>query len=206
MRIVVADDHPLVRAGVKTALSRDTALEVVAEAHDAAETLRVVKETQPDLLLLDVEMPGEPCDSLAVSVRQVCPKIKILILSGQVEKAWLRKLTRVAISGYLLKDEAPECLLQAIRTIREGATWFSNTVAQQLLSLHMDPDPTPDLTKREKQILLLIAGGKDNAFIADQLHLAEQTVRNYASTIYNKLGLATRVEAVVWARKYLEMN
>lgn len=201
MKVLIADDHPLVRSGVRGTLSRSDECDIVGEAQDAKETLKLVEQLKPDLLILDLDMPGGPPEELAQSVRQVHPGLKILVLTAHNDDKILRRLTKVSISGYLLKDEAPENLLQAVRTIGQGAAWFSQAVAQRLLNLHQQEDPVPSLTPRERQILGLISQGKDNQSIAQQLALAEQTVRNYASVIYDKIGVASRVEAVVWARQ-----
>lgn len=201
MKVLIADDHPLVRSGIRGTLSRSDAYQIVGEAQDSDETLRLVEQLKPDLLILDLEMPGIPPEELATQARVLHAPLKILVLTAHNDDKILRRLTKVSISGYLLKDEAPENLLQAVRTIGQGAAWFSQAVAQRLLTLHQQEDPVPTLTPRERQILTLISQGKDNQTIAQELALAEQTVRNYASVIYDKIGVSSRVEAVVWARQ-----
>ncbi len=200
MKIVIADDHPLVRSGVKSTLSRSDEVQVVGEAQDGSETLKMVEQHKPDLLILDVEMPGMPADELTVAARNIVPGLKVLVLTAHEDEASIRRLMKVKISAYMLKDEAPENLLQAVRAISQGAAWFSQSVAHKLMGLSDPEDDLPSLTPREKQILQQIALGHDNQTIANELSLAEQTVRNYASSIYEKIGVASRVEAVVWAR------
>lgn len=201
-RIVIADDHPLVLNGVKTTLSRSDDLEVVGEARDGAEALKLIQQHHPQLLIVDVEMPGIPVDQLAEAARGIVPDLKILVLTAHDEEATIRPLMKVKVSGYLLKDEAPESLLQAVRALRQGAAWFSQTVAHKMIYLNQHKEDDLPLTAREKQILAQIALGRDNQTIAQDLSLAEQTVRNYASAIYEKLGVSSRVEAVVWAREH----
>lgn len=199
-KIIVADDHPLVRSGVKATLSRAEDVQVVGEAHDGAEALKLIAELKPDLLILDVDMPGMAAEQIVTEARKECPALKVLILTAHDDEASIRRLMRVKLSAYMLKDEAPENLLQAVRAISQGAVWFSQSVAHKMMGFQEPDDIWGTLTPREKQILTQIAAGKDNQTIASALDLAEQTVRNYASTIYEKIGVATRVEAVVWAR------
>jgi DNA-binding NarL/FixJ family response regulator len=198
--VVVADDHPLMLAGVQATLRQCEEIEVLGTARDGAETLELVRRQAPDLLLLDVEMPGPSAHELVAEARMARPALKVLVLTAHADEASIRRLTRVRISGYMLKDEAPENLLQAVLAVAGGATWFSQTVASKIMGFHDPEDLWNTLTRRERQILQEIARGLDNQAIAETLSLAEQTVRNYASTIYDKLGVASRVEALVWAR------
>ena len=173
MRIVIADDHPLVRSGIRATLSRSEEIQVVGEAQDSPETLKMVEEFRPDLLILDIEMPGIPAHQLAVEARKLVPDLKILVLTVHEDEASIRALMKVKISAYMLKDEAPENLLQAVRAIEQGAAWFSQSVAHKLMTIHEVKDDLPSLTTREKQILQQIALGHDNHTIADELSLAE---------------------------------
>lgn len=198
---MVADDHPLVRSGVRATLSQSDEITVVAEAHDFKEAVDLLGKMKPDILLLDVEMPGGKAENLIVTAREMQPNIKILILTSHAEAATIRALMKAKISGYLLKDEAPEHLLQAVRVLGSGATWFSQGVMEKMLNSTDVEDELVALSPREKQILRLLAQAKDNATIADELSLAEQTVRNHVSTLYSKLGVASRVEAIVWVRE-----
>lgn len=198
---MVADDHPLVRSGVRATLSQSDEISVVAEAHDFKEAVELLSKLKPDILLLDVEMPGGKAENLIVTAREMQPNIKILILTSHAEAATIRALMKAKISGYLLKDEAPEHLLQAVRVLGSGATWFSQGVMEKMMNSTDVEDELVALSPREKQILRLLAQAKDNATIADELSLAEQTVRNHVSTLYSKLGVASRVEAIVWVRE-----
>ncbi|MBN9420231.1 MAG: response regulator transcription factor [Candidatus Eremiobacteraeota bacterium] len=201
LNLMVADDHPLVRSGVRATLSQSDEITVVAEAHDFKEAVDLLGKMKPDILLLDVEMPGGKAENLIVTAREMQPNIKILILTSHAEAATIRALMKAKISGYLLKDEAPEHLLQAVRVLGSGATWFSQGVMEKMLNSTDVEDELVALSPREKQILRLLAQAKDNATIADELSLAEQTVRNHVSTLYSKLGVASRVEAIVWVRE-----
>lgn len=199
LNIVVADDHPLMRAGVKTALTSQEGYQVVGETRDGPETLRVVGETQPDLLLLDLEMPACEPEHLIKQLLTLQPDLKILIVSAHNDPGLLRRLANARVCGYLLKQEAPEDLLQAVRIVSTGGTWFSQSIAQSLMNLHQSQadDVTARLTDRECQLLHHLCRGSDNATIAEAMSLSEQTVRNYTSTVYSKLGVNTRVAAAV---------
>lgn len=201
IKILVADDHPLVRSGVRATLAQSGETEIVAEAHDFGEALQLIEQHSPDLLLLDVEMPGGRPEALIASARELLPQLKVLILTSHTDTPTIRALMKAKISGYILKDEAPEHLLQAVRVVSSGATWFSQSVMTKMMQA---PDEQEDalavLTPREKQILQLLVAGKDNGSIAEEIHLAEQTVRNAVSSIYSKINVSSRVEAVVFIR------
>lgn len=201
MRIIIADDHPLIRFGVAGAF-RGT-YEVVGEASDSAAALELVGRHKPDLLILDLDMPGPPPDETIRTAAELHPSMKVLILSGSKDPRYLRALTGVKIAGFVLKDEAPENLLQAVRVIGQGSTWFSHSISRQFLAISQENEGELALclTKREREILELILQGKDNAGIAASLKLAEQTIRRHASVIYQKLGVSNRLEAVVWAQR-----
>ena len=200
MKILIADDHPLVRSGVAATLARSDEVQVVGEASDTVEVLVLTQQHKPDLLILDIQMPGEPVDEVVQKARKLVPQLKVLILTAHADETSVRRLMKVRISAYMLKDEAPENLLQAVRAVGQGAVWFSQTVAHVMMGLQEPDNLWASLTPRERQILTEIARGHDNQTIAATLSLAEQTVRNYASALYEKIGVSSRVEAVVWAR------
>lgn len=201
VRVLLADDHPLVRSGIRATLLREDHLEVVGEATTGAEVQALVATLAPDLLLLDLSMPGpSPLETIAC-VRQASAATRILVLTAYDDDAYIRSIIKVGVDGYLLKDEATEALVQAITTVVQGGTWFSRTVMQKFVDTKGEPDPL-DFTPRELELLAGIAQGWDNRRLAAEFELAEQTVRNYISRIYEKLGVRSRAEAVVWARKH----
>lgn len=191
---------PLVRAGVRATLAAETDFELVGEACDGDQALQMCVAEKPDILVLDLSMPGLGTQELLEQVRAIHPQIKVLVLTAHHDAASVQKMMRAQVSGYLLKDEVGEVLVQALRAIFKGAAWFTQSVALLMMSPAGQP-ATCDLTPREREILERISRGLDNQSIAQELHLAEQTVRNYASTVYEKLGVKSRVEAVVWARE-----
>ncbi|MGE0493876.1 MAG: response regulator [Vulcanimicrobiota bacterium] len=204
MRVVLADDHPLVRKGIRATLTERASIEVVAEAATGDEALEAVTEHRPDLLILDLSMPGLAPHLMIKQARQVQPGLKVLILTAYDDDVHVRGLNQIPLSGYLVKDEAIEHLLQAIRVIEQGAVWFSQSVADKIRGLsHQLADPDRlSLNSRDREVLTLIGRGLDNKVIAQELHLAEQTIRNYVSSLYQKLGVNSRAEAVVWAHDH----
>jgi DNA-binding NarL/FixJ family response regulator len=150
-------------------------------------------------------MPGLSADGIISQARKVLPQLKVLILTAFDDEMHLRELSHLSLSGYLLKDEAVDFLLKAIRAIGEGAVWFSQSVSDKIRSLShrlADPDLL-SLTAQDREVLSRIGRGVNNSVIAEELNLAEQTVRNYVSRVYVRIGVTSRAEAVVWAREHL---
>lgn len=188
---------------MRTILSTTTDVVIVAEASSGDEVQRLCREHQPDVLLMDLNMPGPPAiDTIAV-LRRDCRQTRVVVLTAYDDEAYVRGLIMAGVAGYVLKDEAIETLIRAIRTASQGDTWFSRAIMARLVQQTASPAPSESigLTEREQQILRLIALGWDNAHIASTLHLAEQTVRNYVSRLYVTIGLHSRAEVIVWARE-----
>ncbi len=204
VRVLLADDHPLVRAGIRTVLTAEEDVALVGEATSGDEVQRLCQKLQPDVLLLDLNMPGPSSFEIVAYLRECCPGTNVLILTAYDDDAYIHGLMAAGVAGYVLKDEATEAVVGAIRAIAEGGTWLSRPVAEKLARPKTGEDNQArpaDLTDREREIARLMAQGWDNVRIAGELNLAEQTVRNYVSRIYTKLGVDTRVQAAVWARE-----
>lgn len=205
IRVLLADDHPLVRSGIRATLEDEADLDLVAEATDAHEVLEFSRSAQPDVILLDVSMPGPSLVTTISAIKEACDESRILLLTAYDDDAYVRGAIRVGVAGYLLKDEAAEALVDAIRTVSKGNVWFSRSIVEKMYEWRAGEERAaelPDLTNREKDVLEAIAKGWNNSRIAQSLDLAEQTVRNYASSIYDKVGLHSRAEVIVWARKH----
>lgn len=203
--MVLADDHPLIRQGLVSAVTQEKDLDVVGQAADGDEAIKVCGEKKPHVLVLDVGMPGPPTSKIVKEVRNLSSDTKVLILTAYDDDTYIRQLLKVGVSGYLLKDEGVENVVRAIRSIHDGATWFSQAVTEKFVRWQYGDknERLQDLTDREKEVLEMIAEGLDNQKIAESLSLAEQTVRNYASSIYEKIKVHSRAQAVIWARENL---
>ena len=201
IRVLLADDHPVVRAGLRATLAAP-GLAVVGEAASGDEVPARCREARPDVVLLDLQMPGPPPTAVVAALRAACPEARVLVLTGHDEDAYVQELLAVGVAGYVLKDEAPEALVDAVRGVAHGGSWLSRSVVERLVQTGRSGGRAgPVLTARERQLLALVAQGWDNARLAATLHLSEQTVRSYLSRLYAKLGVRTRAEAIVWARE-----
>ncbi len=204
IRVLLADDHPLVRAGIRATLAGE-GITIVGEATNSREAWQLCRDLQPDVLLLDLSMPGpSPFDTMR-RLQEDCRTVRVVILSAYDDPAYVRGLAIAGVAGYVLKDEAPETVARAIRSVMDGGTWFSRSVMAKLVRGRPD---TPGqgtiarLTDRERKLLQLLARGLDNARIAATLGLGEQTVRNYLSQLYAKIGVHSRAEAIAWTRDH----
>ena len=196
VRILIADDHPLIREGLRCALGRDDTLELIGAASDGHECRRMVQALMPDVLLLDLNMPGPPPLETLSELNEQYPGLKVLILSAHDDYVPVRALLRAGVNGYVLKNETIDILLQAIRTVALGGTWFSQSVVQKLARAAR---LTPEFTKRERDVLHWLAHGASNDMIASELGVTERTIRFHLTNIYRKLEVQTRGEAIVWA-------
>lgn len=204
IRVVLADDHPVVRSGIRSIVAAESDLEVVGEATNGDEVRQVCEHLQPDVLLLDMQMPGCPPSETVTFLREHCPNTMILVLTGYDNDCYVRGVVSAGAAGYVLKDEAPEAVVRAVRAVVNGDTWYSQTIVKKLAQWQESDASAAieaQLSSRDIEMLKLIARGYDNVRIADELKLAEQTVRNRVSRLYGKIGVKTRSEAVVWARE-----
>ncbi|NNF59587.1 MAG: response regulator transcription factor [Rhodothermaceae bacterium] len=192
VRIVVVDDHPLFRAGLRTALSADAQFEVIGEACDGDEALAVVRSLRPDILLLDVEMPGRSGVAVAQALADDPLAPRILALSAHAEPAYITGLLAAGAAGYITKDQHPLIIREALLAVHRGeGRWF--------VPIPRNPTALSPLTGREHEVLALMAHGSDNPAIAERLRIAENTVRNHVAAIYSKLGVSSAREAIAWA-------
>lgn len=204
IKVVLADDHPIVRSGIRDALLTEQDLALVGEASTGHAVQHLCLELNADVLLLDLNMPGPgPLDTVT-HVLKNCPSTKVVILTAFDNDACMPDLLVAGVRGYILKDETPEAIVNAIRVVAAGGTWLSRPVIGNLVSYAgvQSVQQTDLLGKRDRELLQMMARGWDNARIASELNLAEQTVRNYTSRVYNKLGFNSRAEAIIWARNH----
>ncbi len=198
IRVLIADDHPLVRAGLQSSLAAEPDLLIVGEATNGEETQRLCQDHQPDMLLLDLRMPGPSALETIAFLRQQSPHTRVLMLTAFDDEAHIRGLVEAGVAGYMLKEEAPATVSEAIRAVMQGCTWFSQAVAEKF----MRATESPALTPREKEVFRLLAYGKTNRSIAEELCIAEITVRFHLRNIYNKINVSTRAQAVRWAMQH----
>jgi len=206
LRLVIADDHPVVRSGIKNELQQYDGIEVIGEAGDGDEALRLTQTLQPNILLLDIHMPGLKAVQV---VRELCSMQSpphILILSAYVDIEYVLAMIKAGAMGYLLKDENTEMIVQGVRAVGRGETWLSAKVAAGLMNYSITERTDPQLSSREKEVLVLLARGHDNQRIAETLSLAEGTVKNHVTNIYEKLSIRSRAEAVAWAWEHGLVN
>jgi DNA-binding NarL/FixJ family response regulator len=205
-QVLIVDDHPLVRFGIRTALADVPSLTVVGEAADGHTALQLVQAHHPHIVLLDISLPASPPPTdLVAALRMHSPTIKILILTAYDDDVFVRSLLDVGVDGYMLKDEATDTIIQAIHTLVAGGTWFSRTVTNKLVAWGRGAAlaPTcPALTEREQAVLRLIAAERTNYEIAQFLALSEKTVAKYLTAIFVKLGVESRVGAAVYAVRH----
>jgi DNA-binding NarL/FixJ family response regulator len=206
IRVVIADDQALMRGGFRMILDAADDIEVVAEAIDGADAVRVFERQHPDVVVMDVRMPTMDGIEATRRITKVDGDAKILILTTFDLDEYVYEALRAGASGFLLKDRPPEELVTAVRTVAGGDALLSPTVTRRLIAefaARPDEPPPPDelneLTDREREVLLLLAQGASNAEIAGRLFVAETTVKTHVAHILRKLGIRDRAQAVVLA-------
>jgi len=202
IRVLIADDHAVVRVGLRALIESEVGLEVVGEAADGIQTIAQADALRPDVLLLDLLMPGKSGVQVLEALAETAPEVRVLVLTTFVDDDQLFPALRAGAAGYLLKDSAATELLQAIRDVAEGRSPLHPAVAQRVLQQVARPSIRPatePLTPREEDVLGLVAKGRSNKAIAAQLQLSERTVRTHVSSILAKLHLSSRTEAALHA-------
>ncbi len=203
-RIVIADDHPAFRAGLKVLLE-DSGLEVVGEAADGPGAVDAVVATDPDVALLDLQMPGLTGVEVTTRLAQVAPRTRVLVLTMIEADETVLAAIRAGAWGYLLKGAGQTEIERAIRSVADGQAVYGAGVAERVRGFFAAGSgaavgPFPQLSEREREVLGLAAQGRGNAEIARRLFLSEKTVRNHVSSIFAKLGVTDRAQAVARAR------
>jgi NarL family two-component system response regulator LiaR len=200
---MVVDDHPLVRRGLETILLLFDDIELVAQAASAEEAVRLCLETRPDVVLMDLVMPGVDGVAATAAICNKCPSTRILALTSFTDQELVEASLQAGAIGYLLKNVSGDELAGAIRAASAGRTTLAPEAAQALVRAVAGPGPVGrDLTERERQVLSLVAEGCSNAQIADYLVVSASTVKTHVSSILSKLGATSRTEAATLAVRH----
>lgn len=205
MKILLCDDQAVIRDGLEMLLNLEKDIQVIATAQDGAEAVELAAKQQPDLILMDLKMPGTNGIEATRQLHARFPNIKVLVLTTYDDDEWVFDAIRAGASGYLLKDTPREKIIEAVRGTVAGRSFVDPAVAGKLLNQVASNQTQPTslltdkLTERETDVLRLIAKGFNNGEIANQLHLSEGTVRNHVSAILEKLGVSDRTQAAIIA-------
>ncbi len=208
IKVLLADDHPPLRAGMRARLEQEEDITVIGEASNGREALKLAKALQPHLLVLDMEMPEMTGLEVATKLQDDGEAIRVLVLSAYEDPEYITKLLESgAVAGYLTKSESLDTIVAAVRGVSKGEEgWLSREVAAALMKQRRGPSRKVDsslqqLSRRELEVLQLIAKGFNNMQIGEELFIAESTVKKHVSNIYMKLELNTRAEVTAWAWK-----
>jgi NarL family two-component system response regulator LiaR len=203
IRVIIVDDHLMVRDGLKVFLSTYEDLEVVGEAGDGAQAIAICPQVRPDVVLMDLLMPNVDGPTATASIRADNPAVQVIALTTFTEQELVQRAIEAGAVGYLLKDVHADRLAQAIRDAHHGRSTIDAAAAQSLIqAATKEAPPGADLTPREREVLALLAEGKTNREIAGQLFISESTARLHVSNILSKLGASNRTEAASLAHQH----
>ncbi|MEA2232043.1 MAG: hypothetical protein QOD83_1859 [Solirubrobacteraceae bacterium] len=202
MRLLVADDHGIMRSGLRLLLGRQPDMEVIAEASDGVEAVQMALRVRPDICVMDVAMPRMTGLQATVEIRAHAPEVSVLVLSMHDDERYLFEALQAGAAGYVLKREADQALVEAVRAVSRGEPFMTNAAEASLVREWMADEssgPAEPLTSREREVLKLIAEAFTNREIGEILHLAEKTVESHRANLMRKLGMRDRVELVRYA-------
>jgi DNA-binding NarL/FixJ family response regulator len=204
LRVLIADDHTMFRRGVRSLLATVPDVEVVGDASDGETAVALTAELAPDLVLMDLQMPGGGGLAAIRAVSEQSPTVNVLVVTMFEDDDSVFAAMRAGARGYVLKDMDADDFARAIVTVGRGEALFSRGIAARMMQFFNEPRPStrpfPDLTDSERNVLRLVANGSNNAAIARELSLSPKTVRNYISNIFRKLQVADRAQAIIIAR------
>lgn len=205
IRVVVADDHPIVRAGLTALLDSLAGITVVATATDGRQAVREVLLHRPEVAIVDLRMPVRDGFETIAELSRAAPEVAVLVLTMFEDDSSILAAVRAGAAGYLVKGAEPAEIERAIRAVAAGQALFGSAIATRVLATMSDPTPAappfPQLTGREREVLSLLAGALPNSIIARRLGLSAKTVANHLSTIFAKLGVSDRTQAILLARE-----
>ncbi|HYZ85953.1 MAG TPA: response regulator transcription factor [Bryobacteraceae bacterium] len=209
IRVVLADDHPLVRDGLRKLLSLEEDIEVVGEASDGREVLQLVQEKEPDVVILDLRMPNLDGLSALQALQQLHKRAKVIILTASEDKNEFVQAMKLGCSGIVLKQTAPDLIVKSIRKVHAGEIWLDSHTTAAVMRQFSSPteiigggaktrERSP-LSQREREIVSLVAQGYKNKEMAEKMFISEQTVKNHLHNIFDKLGVSDRLELALYA-------
>lgn len=202
IRILLVDDHAVVREGLRGLLDQQDSMQVVGEADDGLAALEHLASDKPDVVVLDMKMPGPSAVETIAAIKRLSPDAKILVFTSYAEDSQVRDALSAGATGYLLKDALRDDLIRAVHEVAAGRAWLHPQAQRQMLDwMRRPPSPIDTLTARERSVLALLAQGMSNKQIARQLDLTEGTVKGYVSQVLDKLGVADRTQAALLAHK-----
>ena len=206
IRVLICDDHEVVREGIRTLINRQETMRVVGEAANMAESIRLAADTKPDVVIMDVRLPDGSGVEACRTIREVRPETKVIMLTSYADDDALFASIIAGASGYLLKQTRGQAVTDAITTVAAGGSLLDPDVTGKVLErlrTSRDEDPAmASLTEQEHKVLAGLAEGKTNREIGEMLFLSEKTVKNYVSRILDKLGLSRRAEAAAYVAKH----
>lgn len=206
IRILIADDHALIRKGLHALIKTEPSMEIIGEATNGVDSVRMALSTDPDVILLDLMMPKLSGIEAIIQIKQQNPQARILVLTSFTDGDQVFPAVKAGALGYILKDSAPQELIEAIRSVYQGESFLTPSIAHKLIQeMHQPPTKNDDtstaemLTDREREVLELVAQGLSNQDIASELNITERTARNHVGHILEKLHLANRTQAALFA-------
>jgi DNA-binding NarL/FixJ family response regulator len=212
LRILLADDHKIVREGLCLLINSQPDMQVVGEASDGQEVLNQTQDLKPDVVVMDLSMPKLNGLQATERIKAEHPAIKVVVLTAHEDESYLRQLCKVGAAGYVLKRSAADELVKAISAVAKGEVYFEATLASRALTRQMTTVPVKnetrsvELSRREKEVLIMLAWGHSNKEVASQLNLSVKTIETYKLRLGEKLGLRSRTETVLYALRQGWLN
>jgi DNA-binding NarL/FixJ family response regulator len=201
IRVLLAEDHAVVRTGLLQLLGHLDEVEVVGAASGGEEAVALAGEHQPDVVLMDLEMPGMDGIEATRRIRTACPSVNVVVLTAFSDRARILDAIDAGAVGYLLKDAEPEDLVRGLHAAARGESPLAPKAAQALVAARAEQQADPELTPREREVLALLADGLPNKLIARRLDISEKTVKAHLTNIFQRIGVTDRTQAALWAQR-----